>query len=214
MSSPDVVSYGQRLHDVAALRPDDVDLVMVAKDGSERPVPWRELESRANQIGRLLEEHGVSASSFVALALPNCLDHILVTLAIWKLGATLLPLRHDMPQWEMDRLLALAKSDGPGERRHRQAAAPTLTRRDIDASRGQIRRCPARPDPRVRVPPGVVGLHRAPKLIVTPVRGVVADNPQRPYSPISPPRSLSPPRSITSTASTSPRRRCWKAPTR
>jgi bile acid-coenzyme A ligase len=186
MSSPDVVSYGQRLHDVAALRPDDADLVMVARDGSERPVPWGELESRANQIGRLLEEHAVSGSSCVALALPNCLDHILVTLAIWKLGATLLPLRHDMPQWEMDRLLALAEPTVLVSDVHASRASATLTRRHIEAS--VARSDAALPD---RIPECVSllassGSTGLPKLIVTPARGVVADNPQRLYSPDQP----------------------------
>jgi bile acid-coenzyme A ligase len=183
MSLPEVVSYGQRLHDVAALRPDDVDLVMVASDGSERGVPWGELESRANQIGRLFEEYGVTASSRVALALPNCLDHIFVTLATWKLGATLLPLRHDMPQWEMDRLLALAKPAVVVSDVHTAGEIATLTRRDLEASAS--RSDAALPD---RIPEclsmvassGSTGL---PKLIVTPVRGVVADNPQMLYSP-------------------------------
>jgi bile acid-coenzyme A ligase len=183
MSSPDAVSYGKRLHDVAALRPDDADLVMVASDGSERAVRWRELESRANQIGRLLEEIGVTTSSYVALALPNCLDHILVTLAIWKLGATLVPLRHDVPQWEMDRLLALAKPTVLVSDMHTSRESLTITRRELEASAD--RSDAALPD---RIPEclslvassGSTGL---PKLIVTPVRGVVAGNPQRLYSP-------------------------------
>jgi bile acid-coenzyme A ligase len=186
MSSPDVVSYGKRLHDVAALRPNDADLVMVASDGSERPVCWGELESRANQIGRLLDECGVTASSCVALALPTCLDHILTTLAIWKLGATLLPLRHDMPQWEMDRLLALATPRVLVSDLHTSSESLTLTRRDLEAS--ATRSDAALPD---RIPErlsllassGSTGL---PKLIVTPVRGVVADNPQMLYSPDQP----------------------------
>ena len=183
MSSPDVVSYGNRLTEVAALRPDDIDLVMVAADGSERAVRWRELESRANQIGRLLQNYGVTTSSYVALALPNCLDHILVTLAIWKLGATLVPLRHDMPQWEMDRLLALAKPTVLVSEVHTSRDSATISRRDLEAS--VARSDAALPD---RIPEclslvassGSTGL---PKLIVTPVRGVVGDNPQSLYSP-------------------------------
>ena len=186
MSSPDVVSYGKRLHDVAALRPDDVDLVMVANDGSERAVRWGELESRANQIGRLLEEYGVTTSSYVALALPNCLDHIFVTLAIWKLGATLLPLRHDMPQWEMDRLLALARPTVLVSDVHTASESATVTRRDLEAS--AARSDAALPDciPECLSVVASSGSTGLPKLIVTPVRGVVADNPQMLYSPDSP----------------------------
>ena len=127
------VSYGRRLTDLAAERPDDADLVLVARDGAERPVTFRELELRANQIARLLESRGVRIDDVVGLALPNCLDHILVTLAIWKLGATLLPLRHDVPQWEMDRVLELAEpvcwsvTDTP--RRRRSSSRAPISRK-------------------------------------------------------------------------------------
>ena len=45
-------------------------------------------------IARALQQRGVGEESIVALALPSCVEHIGVTLAIWKLGATLLPVRH------------------------------------------------------------------------------------------------------------------------
>jgi hypothetical protein len=39
----DEVSYGRRLTEIAAKRPDDVDLIVVDRDGNERAVTWREL---------------------------------------------------------------------------------------------------------------------------------------------------------------------------
>ena len=59
----DEVSYGLRLTQIAAERPDDVDLIVVDRDGHEREVTWRELETRANQIARALEAHGVAADA-------------------------------------------------------------------------------------------------------------------------------------------------------
>ena len=53
------ISYGKRLTEIASERPDDVDLIMVARDGTERGASWRELEKRANQIARALEARGV-----------------------------------------------------------------------------------------------------------------------------------------------------------
>ena len=171
------VSYGRRLTDLAAERPDDADLVLVARDGAERPVTFRELELRANQIARLLESRGVRIDDVVALALPNCLDHILVTLAIWKLGATLLPLRHDVPQWEMDRVLELAEpvvlvSDG-----HTSATSELVTSADLEESAvlsgaaldDRTAECVT-----LMASSGSTG---RPKLIVCPIRGVVADDP-------------------------------------
>ncbi len=96
------VSYGRRLTEIAAERPDDVDLIVVDRDGNEREVTWRELEARANQIGRALAALGVETDDIVALALPSCVEHVFVTVAIWKLGATLLPLR-----WLKSLLIAL-----------------------------------------------------------------------------------------------------------
>jgi bile acid-coenzyme A ligase len=171
------VSYGRRLTDLAAERPDDADLVLVASSGAERPVTFRELEIRANQIARALESRGVRIDDVIALALPNCLDHILVTLAIWKLGATLLPLRHDVPQWEMDRVLELAEpvvlvSDG-----HTAATTEVVTSADLEASAAL---CGAALDDRTAECVTLMassGSTGRPKLIVCPIRGVVADDP-------------------------------------
>jgi bile acid-coenzyme A ligase len=102
------VSFARRLTEFAQTRPDDIDLVIIGRHGSERGATWGELESRANQIARALEDRGVTQDSVVAIALPTCLDHVLVSLASWKLGAVPAPLRYDMPQWEMDRLLGAA----------------------------------------------------------------------------------------------------------
>src|SRR5436190_1657587 len=169
------VSYGRRLTEIAAARPDDVDLVVVDRDGNERGVTWRELEARANQIGRALRAQGVGKDDVVALALPSCVEHVLVTVAIWKLGATLLPLRYDIPDWEMERMLALAEPKVLVSDQH-HASCPVLTRADLAATS-------ALPDD--ALPDAVSecinlvassGSTGFPKLIVTPARGVVGDD--------------------------------------
>jgi bile acid-coenzyme A ligase len=172
------VSYGRRLTEIAAERPDDADLVLVDRSGTERPVTWRELESRANQIARCLRDHGVGKGDIVALALPSCVEHVFVTLAIWKLGATLLPLRHDLPAPEMDRMLAMAApvvlvSDGHA------ATCAVLTRADLAATASLP--AGALPDEisdcvNLIASSGSTG---KPKLIVTPAKGVVASDAQQ-----------------------------------
>ena len=129
----DVVSYGTRLTEIAATRPDDADLTIVAANGDETPVTWRTLEGRANQIARRFEALGVREGSIVAVALPSSVDHVVSTLAIWKLGGTLLPLRHDQPQWEMDRLLAIAEPAVLVSDTH-TAICPVLARTDLAAT--------------------------------------------------------------------------------
>jgi bile acid-coenzyme A ligase len=175
---PAGVSYGLRLTQLAAERPDDVDLIMVDRGGVETGVTWRELETRANQIGRALEAVGVGKDDIVCLALPSCVDHVLVTLAIWKLGATLLPLRHDLPDWEMERMLTLAKPKALVSDDH-HATCPVFTRVDLVSTRALS------PDPlpdavsecvNLVASSGSTGL---PKLIGTPAPGVVASDPQQ-----------------------------------
>ncbi|MGD9794483.1 MAG: class I adenylate-forming enzyme family protein [Acidimicrobiia bacterium] len=172
----EVVSYGRRLSQMAAMRPDQADLTIVDREGHETRVAWRVLESRANQIARALEGHGASTGSIIALALPTCLDHILVTMATWKIGATLLPLRHDLPQWEMDRLVGAAEPLVLISDNH-SATFTVLRRSDLDATTSL-------PDDAVedRIPQtlylgassGSTGL---PKLIAAPFPGVVAIDP-------------------------------------
>jgi bile acid-coenzyme A ligase len=178
VAKDDEVSYGRRLTQIAAERPDDVDLVFVERSGTEVPLSWLELETRANQIARGLQSAGVGKDDIVALALANCPEHVLVTLAIWKLGATLLPLRHDLPTWEMDRMLALAHPRALVSDTH-GATCAVLTRGDLAATRAH------RGDPlddaisdcvNLIASSGSTGL---PKLIVTPERGVVGENPEQ-----------------------------------
>ncbi len=179
MSEPDgEVSYGRRLTEIAAERPDDVDLVIVDRDGNERGITWRELEARANQIARALQAIGVRKDDIVALALPSCIEHVLVTIAIWKLGATLLPLRHDIPDREMERMLVLAGPTALVSDQH-HAPCPVLTRSDLAAT------SELSSDPLPDVVSECVNLVASsgstgsPKLIVTPARGVVGGEQQQ-----------------------------------
>lgn len=167
------VSFGRRLSEIAAERPDDIDLVIAHADRRETGIAWRTLEARANQIARRLASLGVEKDSIVCLALPTCAEHIFVTLAVWKLGATLLPLRHDQPQWEMDRLLAMARPVAMVSDAH-TASCPVLSRADLAATE----RLPG--DALDDLISEVMNLGASsgstgqPKLIVTPIRGVVA----------------------------------------
>jgi bile acid-coenzyme A ligase len=106
----EAVSYGRRITELAAQHPDRVAMLHAAADGSEREVSWRELEARSNQVARLLATHGVGQGSMVAIALTNSPEHFYSTIGAWKLGATALPMRWDLPQWERDRLLGLAEA--------------------------------------------------------------------------------------------------------
>jgi len=170
------VSYGSRVTQIAGGRPDNVDLVIIGRDGFERGVSWRELETRSNQIAHRLVELGAGKGSVVALALATCAEHVFVTIAIWKLGGTVLPLRHDMPQWEMDRLLDIAEPALLVTEQH-DASCPVLGLSALAVTDT------ISPEP----PPDAIsdcinwvassGSTGKPKLIVAAERGVVATDP-------------------------------------
>lgn len=169
----DEIAYGRRLVEWSRSKPDATELIMVDPDGVETGISWRELEVRSNQIASLLEEKGVTQDALVALALPSCADHIYATLATWRLGATLLPLRYDMPQWEMSRLLDLACPAVLVSDRH-TASCPVLSREDF-VSAQEIP--PREHEERISETAYVLassGSTGLPKLIVRPVRGSIS----------------------------------------
>ena len=103
------VSYGRRIRLLAEERPRDEALRFAAAGRAERAFTWAELERRALQVAALLGARGVGQGSLVALGLRNSPEHVITTLAAWKLGACVLPLRWDLPDWERERLLELAR---------------------------------------------------------------------------------------------------------
>lgn len=107
--SDQLTSYGRQLSVLAERHGDEQVLVHVRTDGTERAVSWRELDTRANQVGRLLQAAGVRQGSTVVVALHNSAEHYFCTFGSWKLGATVLPLRWDLPHWERDRLLTMSR---------------------------------------------------------------------------------------------------------
>lgn len=103
------VTYGRRLTQLAEANPDGCALVFAADDGGERIVTWRELDALAAKAAHLLDTFGAGPGRTVAIGLPNCVEHIAVTWGAWKAGATVVPIRHDLPSWERNRLLAVVE---------------------------------------------------------------------------------------------------------
>jgi bile acid-coenzyme A ligase len=106
---PQRISYGDRLSQLAAQDPHGLALVFADQQRTESEFTWAQLDARANQVAQLLAGRGVVAGSWVSVGLPNCPEHVFTTFGAWKLGATVLPMRWDLPDWERDRLLALAQ---------------------------------------------------------------------------------------------------------
>jgi bile acid-coenzyme A ligase len=96
-----------RVDELAAEHPDTVALLTTGADGEA--LTWRDLAWRSAGIARLFAERDVGQGTVVALQLPNSAAFVLAALAAWRLGATVLPLRWDLPNAECARLLAMAK---------------------------------------------------------------------------------------------------------
>jgi bile acid-coenzyme A ligase len=172
----DSVSYGAQLTRLAAARGDDLAIVLAGGAGEETALTWGELEARANQVARRLEQSDVGQDDLVAIALPSSLEHLITTFAAWKLGAVVLPMRHDLPAWERERLLALASARAVVANWD-EAPPGTLSTADV-ATTVELPSS-ALPD---RVPKwshviASSGSTGAPKLIARPTPGVVVANP-------------------------------------
>ena len=86
-------------------RPDAPDVLHVGVDGTETISTWAELHRRSSQLAGALAATGVGPGDRVSLALGNTPQFVLATFATWKLGAVPVPVRWDVPEWELSRVL-------------------------------------------------------------------------------------------------------------
>jgi bile acid-coenzyme A ligase len=98
------LSYAARIRELAAQRPDTAAVRHVATDGEEDVATWRELDRRSDQLAGALAERGLGVGERLGLALRNSIELVLSACAAWKLGAIPVPIRWDLPEWELARL--------------------------------------------------------------------------------------------------------------
>jgi bile acid-coenzyme A ligase len=103
------ISYGRRLSVLAEMQPDATAFMFVKTDGDERSVTWQQLDRRSNRMARALVLRGVGQGDMVVIELPNSVEHVVATFGSWKAGACVLPLRWDLPNWEREKVLAVAQ---------------------------------------------------------------------------------------------------------
>ncbi|MGB3442764.1 MAG: AMP-binding protein [Actinophytocola sp.] len=99
------LSISRLIGHFARTRPDTLALV---EDGTADAMTWAELDRATNRLARAYAEAGVGQDSMVAVVLPNSAAFVRACVAVWKLGATPLPLSVKMPPAERARILALA----------------------------------------------------------------------------------------------------------
>lgn len=100
--SDDIPPIGTRLSQLAAEAP---DRAVVSADG--RTITRAELESASNRLARAYAELGVKQGDYVTIAVPNSIEWVLATVAVWKLGAIPQPLSPRLPDAEFEGLLDL-----------------------------------------------------------------------------------------------------------
>jgi bile acid-coenzyme A ligase len=98
------VSNVELLRTLASERPDEVAYLHLAMDRSERSVTWAEFERRSSQVAAAFGARGVGFGDLVGLGFRNSPELVLAVLATWKLGGVPVPVRWDVPDWELDRL--------------------------------------------------------------------------------------------------------------
>ncbi|MBV7334204.1 AMP-binding protein [Chloroflexi bacterium TSY] len=107
--TPELISIASRIYTWAARHPERSALVFAPEAGPHKTFSWHTLDTVTNRFARFLAEKGVDDQGRVAIGLRNCPEHILVSVASWKLGATVIPIRNDTPPYERDQILALAE---------------------------------------------------------------------------------------------------------
>lgn len=102
-----LISYGARIHQLAGQNGDGNALIFAADDGSERRLSWREIDEASTRVARRLAAAGLGAGDRAAVKLHNSPEMILAVFAAWKVGAVVVPVRWDLPDWELQRLLGV-----------------------------------------------------------------------------------------------------------
>ena len=100
------IPFGTRIGQVAREKPDEVALVFAAEDGGERTLTWDELDLGSTRLAHVLAGRGLGLGNILAVCLRNSPEHLISSFAAWKLGATVVPVRWDLPAWERERVLA------------------------------------------------------------------------------------------------------------
>jgi bile acid-coenzyme A ligase len=98
------LSFGERLHQIALGDADGTALVFAAEDGHESRHSWKELDDRSTQLATVLSGRGVAEGDRVSVGLRNSPEFVIGCFAGWKLGATVIPVRWDLPEWELQRV--------------------------------------------------------------------------------------------------------------
>lgn len=112
MTTAKRVSYSARLAALADQHPDEVALVVSPEHAPDFTVTWRTLDTRATVWANNLAARGVDRQWAVVIALPNGVEHVLASIAAWRLGALVVAISSQAPQPERVQFLEAVASSG------------------------------------------------------------------------------------------------------
>ena len=98
------MSFAGRIRQLARERPGEMVYRHLSVDGGEPAFTWPWLDNRSSQVAGALAERGLGHGDRLALGIRNSPQLVLGALAAWKLGAVPVPVRWDLPDWELARL--------------------------------------------------------------------------------------------------------------
>ena len=98
------VSVVQRLRQVAIEEPQFEAYTHVGTDGVEQVLTSAALDRRSSQLAGVMAAKGVGIGDRLALRLRNSPELVVSVFAGWKVGATPIPVRWDLPDWEVRQL--------------------------------------------------------------------------------------------------------------
>lgn len=93
-----------RLRHLATEDGDAVLVTHVDLAGDEHTLTAAELDERSDQVAQALVGKGLSVGDRLGLGLRNSPEFLIATFAAWKVGATPVPVRWDLPEWELERV--------------------------------------------------------------------------------------------------------------
>ncbi|HVU74905.1 MAG TPA: AMP-binding protein [Mycobacteriales bacterium] len=107
MATPDEpqVSFAENIRTLGRERTDQVATIHVAADGTEQAHTYGWLDRRSTEIAHWLAGRGLAQGDRLALRLRNSPELIACAFAAWKLGVVPVPVRWDIPDWELERVL-------------------------------------------------------------------------------------------------------------
>ena len=101
--SEGLIRIGDRIAMLASEHPDDAAIILVGPKGRERIYSWATLDAQANAAARALRDKG-AAGGVILVALPNGIEHIVATIASWKIGALVVPVNPALPEGRITEL--------------------------------------------------------------------------------------------------------------